>query len=50
MRGKVLAKNRVNTLPKPLNCEDKKSGVLSLMFVHDADIEGIEPQLLKDKL
>jgi hypothetical protein len=30
--------------------EDKKSGVLSLMFVRDADIEDIEPKLLKDTL
>jgi len=28
----------------------KKSGVLSLMFVHDAYIDNIEIKLLKDKL
>jgi hypothetical protein len=28
----------------------KKSGVLSLMFVDDADIEDIDPKLLKDRL
>jgi hypothetical protein len=30
--------------------EGKKSGVLAVMFVHDADIEHIEPELVKDKL
>jgi hypothetical protein len=32
------------------NCEEKKSDVLSLMFVHDGDIVDIEPELFKDKL
>jgi hypothetical protein len=31
------------------NREGKKSDVLSLMFVHDADIDNIEIKLLKDK-
>jgi hypothetical protein len=36
-------------LAKHLNLEDKKSGVLSPMFVHDADIDNIESKLPKDK-
>jgi hypothetical protein len=48
LRGRASAKPR-KMVTKPFDCEDKKSGVLSLMFVHEAEIGDIATKLLKDK-
>ena len=34
----------------PATVKAKKSGVLSPIFIHDADTADIEPKLLKDEL